>query len=64
MLAMSNMTAKTKRVWLIAFTGSDSRKYYGRVIAKTLEDALATIKEKYPNAIFVSANHHRAIDHE
>ena len=61
---MSNMTAKTKRVWLIAFTGSDSRKYYGRVIAKTLEDALATIKEKYPNAIFVSANHHGAIDHE
>ena len=62
------MTAKTKRVWLIAFTGSDSRQYYDRdtkrVIAETLEDALATIKEKYPNAIFVSANHHGAIDHE
>ena len=65
---MSNMQVKAKRVWHVCYTHRDSRGYYGgetkRVIAETMEDAIAKIKESEPNVIFVSVNHHGMIDHE
>lgn len=61
-----NMTTVNDRVWDVKFTSQQHDRYYGNnsktVIATTVEEAIAKVKDKYTDAIFVSINHKGSVD--
>lgn len=55
-----------ERVWKVTFNAPGEHKYsYSScktVIAETMESAMEKIKNEYPDAEFMSINHHGVVD--
>lgn len=60
------MKDKKERIWKVSFNESDSYNYYSSscktVIAEDMWGAMEKVKSIHADAIFVSINHHGAVD--